>query len=505
MNRINSDAEFCGKVPLHQTNLVQPHGVLLIIDRSDLSILQASENVTAIFGKSAAEIVEKPLQDFIGGEQATALQKRFAAPVNGLLPFTFTFPEGKHLASIQVSGNSLIVEIELQKRTAVTDDSFIAVYQELKYAMSAVEASDNTEETCRIAIEELKKISGFDKIMVYKFDEDWNGDVIAEVKEEGMDAYLGLKFPASDIPRQARELYRKTPYRLIPNVDYEPVRLYPVINPATGAFTDLSNSNLRSVAGVHIEYLRNMGVVASMSTRILVDGALWGLIACHHRSPKYLSFEMCSMFELLSNIISAKIASVQKEEQFGYRNDMQDLYTELVEDIYREGNLPLAIHNRNKELLKLLNADGISLVMNKQIDSYGAAPSDSEVEEMVLWLQSSHASRLYHQPSLGSVYEPAEKYAGIASGILALPIQGERGNFILAFRPEVLRKVNWGGNPNEAIRFEPDQKNYHPRNSFKIWQQTVQQTSVPWRQEEIEAAEQFRNFVVDYTLNKMYS
>jgi two-component system, chemotaxis family, sensor kinase Cph1 len=502
---VNYEAEFCGKVPLNQTNMIQPHGVLLVVDQKDFRILQLSENAEDIFGLNFKEIVSKSLFNLMWEAQAKKFRERFEQKFHGKLPFTISFASGDYLASVQSNDGSLLVEVEKEKRSHNNTDSFLDVYQELKYAMTVVEAARTTKKACEIAVNELKRISGFDKIMIYQFDREWNGDVIAEVKEEGMDAYLGLKFPASDIPKQARDLYQKTPYRLIPNVDYEPVKLYPVLNPLTNAFTDLSNSNLRSVAGVHLEYLRNMEVAASMSTRILVDDQLWGLIACHHRTPKYLSFEMCSVFELLSNVISAKISAVQKHDVLSYKTRMQNVYSEILEEVYKEENLPGSFIKRQDQLLKLLSADGIAFVTNDEVVTLGETPGDTEIAELILWLQPNINSGVYHQNSLSSVFEPAEKYAELASGILALPIQPEKGSYILAFRHEALQKVSWGGNPNEAIQFTADRKQYHPRNSFNQWQQTVKQTSIPWKPEEIEVAENFRNFVLEYTLNKIYN
>lgn len=503
--KINYEAEFCGKVPLNQTNMIQPHGVLLIVDSASFKIIQLSENAGEIFGIDFKEVISKSLFDFLDKSQAEKFKERFQSKPVGKLPYILSFVTGDYLASVETPDQLLIIEIEKEKRSDTNTDSFLNIYQELKYAMTAVEAANTTEEACEVAVKELKRISGFDKIMIYQFDPEWNGDVIAEVKEEGMDSYFGLKFPASDVPKQARDLYKKTPYRLIPNVEYVPVRLYPVINPSTNAFTDLSSSNLRSVAGVHLEYLKNMGVTASMSTRILVDGQLWGLIACHHRTAKYLSFEMCAVFELLSNVISAKISAVQKQDVFTYRSSMQSLYAELLEDIYKEENLHGSFEKKKNELLKLLSADGIALIDNHQVFLVGNTPDDTDVAEIVVWLQSQTANKIYHNSHLSSLFEPAEKYSKIASGILVLPIQPEKGSYIVAFRPEALQKVNWGGNPNEAVQFEADGKKYHPRNSFNQWQQTVKQTSIPWKAEEIEVAENFRNFVVEYTLNKIYN
>lgn len=505
-NQKNYDSEFCGRVPLHQTNMIQPHGVLMIVRRDDLSIIQVSENVDTLTGTPAPEVVEKKLTDYLPPRQIAQIEERFKSKIEGKLPFTFSFTHNgntkDYLALVQVQQDFFIVEIE-KAEVNETDNSFIAVYQELKFVIAAIEAAATIEEAGNIAIAELKRISGFDRIMVYCFDADWNGTVIAEVKEEGMDSYMGLKFPASDIPKQARELYRKNAYRLIPNAEYKPVRLYPVLNPVTHAFTNLSDANLRSVAGVHVEYLRNMKVVASMSTRIKKDDALWGLIACHHRTPKYLSYQICALYELLSNIISAKITSLENHSVHSFKSSMHQLYSKMVEHIYKSNDLVQGLYEQKEQLLELLKADGIAVVMNKQVHTFGTTPDNAAVEDLVFWLQSNGVSKTYEETSLSTAYDNAESYTSVASGLLALPIQPDRGNFILAFRPEAVQKVSWSGNPNEAINFEPDGKKYHPRASFRLWQETVKNNAVPWKNEELEIAENFRNFVVGYTLNKL--
>ena len=504
LNVINrNETEFCGKVPLHQTNLLQPHGYLLIVEKETFRILQAGENITPLCNLPAQQLVNTSLSEYIPAEEMEKIRSRFSRQVSGSLPFFLPFPSGVYLATIKAQDAYFVFEIEKDSRPASGRDLFIDIYQDLKYVMAAIDEAGTTLEACRVAIEELKKISGFDKIMAYQFDEDWNGDVIAEVMEEGMDSYLGLKFPASDIPKQARELYRKTPFRLIPNTRYDAVKIYPVINPLTNVFTDLSDSNLRSVAGVHIEYLRNMKVTASMSTRILKNDKLWGLIACHHREAKYLSFEKCAIFELLSNVLSAKVSAMQNQDQFHYQSQMQELHTDLVEEVFRENDLVKGLKSGDQKLLQLLKADGVALVLSKNIETIGKVPAEQDIEDLVIWLQSANRNKIYHQPSLSAVFEPAEHYAQEASGLLALPVQAEKGCFILAFRPEAVTKVNWGGNPEEALHFEADGKRYHPRASFRLWQQQVVKTSLPWRGAELEVAEQFRNFVVEYTLNKV--
>lgn len=491
------DEGFCGKVPLHQTNAIQPHGLLIIAQVRSLYILQVSENAESFFGIKPSDLVDQSLSNFISEEQTQKLSERFTENIKAKIPFALTIKGKEFIAIVQQQNDLLIFEMEAVHKEA----SFIHLYEDLKFAGAAIEAAPTTPDACAVAAKELKRLSGFDKIMIYQFDEEWNGDVIAEEMEEGMESYLHLKFPASDIPKQARELYRTNPYRIIPNVTYEPVRLYPLLNPVTNSFTDLSNCNLRSVAGVHLEYLRNMHVAASMSTRILKDGKLWGLIACHHRTPKYLSFEMCSFFELISNNVSAKVASLQNTDTSRYKSSMHQLHAQLVEDFYQTNSITATAFQHQDELLNLLKADGMAFVIDKQIEVIGTTPGKTELQDLVFWLQTNGVNKIYQQPSLANVYEQAEEYAHEASGLLALPIQPDKGDYVLAFRHEAVRNVNWGGNPNEAVQFEPNNTTYHPRNSFKIWQETVQKTSMPWRDEELEIAENFRNFLIEFSLN----
>lgn len=500
----NYDSQFCGRVPLNQTNMVQPYGVLMLVAKDNWQILQVSENVEALLGKTAPEAVNTSFAEYISAEQKESLEKRLAEE-SGRFAFTFSFGNKRELkdftALVQAHNDYLVFEIEL----AADSDAqkpFIEVYQELKQTISGIDAAISVEHAAALLAKELKRLSGFDKIMIYQFDEDWNGTVIAEEMAEGMDSYLGLKFPASDIPKQAREMYRTNPYRLIPDADYKPVKLYPVINPVTHAFTDLSVTNLRSVAGVHIEYLHNMRVTASMSTRILKGGQLWGLISCHHRTAKYLSYQACSLFELLSDLISARLTALDYQQEALFKTNMHLLYAQVVQNIYKGKNLHEGLMQQQQKVLDLLKADGVAVVDQKEIKTFGLTPSHGDIENLVFWLQTKGVTAVYPVTSLAAQYEGAEAFVAEASGMLALPIKPESGAFILAFRPEAVRNVAWGGNPDEAITFTEDKKGYHPRNSFNQWQQTVKKQALPWTGEELEMAENFRNFVQAFSHSK---
>lgn len=501
----NYDSEFCGSLPIHYINLVQPYGVLLVLQKETLNIVQASENAEEVFEVPVDQLLQKTLYNWLDTLSADVLTRKLSGNIKEKIPVSLTIGNKKALALVHDKETYLLIELELLNGAGKRDMSFVDVYQEVKYAMAAIDQAAGSQEVCVIAARELKKLSGFDKVMIYLFDENWNGNVVAEEMEEGMESYLGFTFPASDIPKQARALYLNNPYRFIPDRDYIPVKLYPVINPLTESFVDLSDCNMRGVAAVHVEYLKNMKVTASMSTRIIHNEKLWGLIACHHRTAKPMSYQECSVFELLSNVISAKITSLINREQLFLTTQINNRRSLLVEHIYNAGSIAKGLENSGDDILHLFNASGVALVQGGAITTRGQVPDREELEDMVLWLNAKKLHQVFCENHLADVYEHAAAYADVASGMLVIPVNIAEDEYLVLFRPEVIRTINWGGNPDEAIRFETDAKNYHPRHSFKLWQQTVRNTSLPWKEEEFQAAESLRSFIFEYvTRHKDY-
>lgn len=499
----NYDAAFCGSLPLNFINHVQPYGQLVVLQKSDLQIVQVSQNVEELLGIPIEDILGKPFSSFIAGDGYAKLQELSNAPVSDKLPLSFSFngSSAQHLGIVHVKED--IILIELEKIEAYVNNSFLAVYQRLKHAMAAINSAGTIDDVCTVAAAEFKSISGFDKVMIYRFDEQWNGTVIAELKEEGMDTYLGLRFPASDVPRQARELYYRNPYRQIPDRGYTPVKLLPVINPVTESFTDLSDCNLRSVANVHLEYLKNMSVTASMSIRIIKDNKLWGLISCHHKSSKFLNYEVCSVLELLSGVISQKISNLATGAELRYTGYLKSIESKLIEQIYNSGSFINGLVDHDNSISNILHTDNFIIINDKKYISRGAVPAEPIVRNIVMWLQGMDINNVFHTTNLSEVYEAGTQVSGVASGMIVLPVNPGKGNYIIGFRPEVVHVVDWGGNPNEAIHFEENRKNYHPRNSFGVWQETVKNTSLPWSKEEIAVAESFRNVLVGFSLKKL--
>lgn len=500
----NYDSEFCGSIPLHLVNLIQPHGILLVADIAELRLVQASENIETRFSISLDELLEKPLSHFLSLAQFEDVKEKIVSGSREeKIPLSLDFAiQGKTVAfTVLIHIHARYIIMELEEIPAHTPQaSFNSLYQQIKYITSTLKQASTTLQLADIAVKQLKKFSGFDRIMIYQFDSLWNGTVIAEAKEEDMDSYLDLRFPASDVPKQARDLYFKNPYRLIPTRNYTPVRLIPVLNPLSLQFTDLSDCNLRSVAPVHLEYLTNLHICASMSLPIIIEDRLWGLISCHHKSDKNLSYEQRSALEIISGIISVQLAAKEKEKTILLRAKLSATVAKIVEQLYSRANFMDALLDKSAHVLDLLSLTGAALIYDDSIHTIGSTPKEEAMTELTAWLRRKGLEQLFVTDTLPKLYEASKPYKDLASGLMALPLNTQQGEYLLGFRPEVLQTVSWGGNPNEAIQLEKDGKTYHPRHSFAIYQETVKHTSLPFHKEEIAAAEFLRNVLIERLL-----
>lgn len=490
-NKINYDSEFCGSLPLHQVNLIQPYGYLLVISLSDLELVQVSENTEEIFHIPVRQLTGMKMEELLQAKETEQLKGKIQSGIPGNIPFSFSIQRDNasknYLALLHVKQEYVIIEVQEVLKNG--QKRFADVFHQVKYIIEKIDTAESINEVCRFAAAELKAVTGFDKVMLYTFDSEWNGTVMAEEMEKGMEKYIGLKFPASDIPRQARQMYMINPYRFIPTRDYTPVRLYPVINPITHTFIDLSGCNLRSVAAVHLEYMANMKIMASMSTRLLVDNQLWGLISCHHRTEKKPDYETCAILEITSNYIAAKISSLTNKENINCVNKLQSLRTEMVNQIYSAADLETALFKQNTKITELFNAGGAVYFENNRIREYGNVPEKNEIESLMFWIQAKNISDVYTETCLSSVFEDAAEYTESASGILVIPVHSSKGAFLVLFKPEAVRTVIWGGNPSKAVNFEKDGSGkYHPRHSFQSWKEQVRYNAEPWSDEELSIA-----------------
>lgn len=383
------DSEFCGSIPLNFINLVQPHGVLLVLNKKDLRIAQLSENTEEFLGLAPADLLDKPLAHFIDEEQLAYMQEKVIGKESAHhLPvhISWRVPEERTFSGLLYAKEAYLL-LELEPLTfSGTGESFIRIYQEIGQVVAALKGSSSVEKLGAIAAEELKRLSGFDKVMIYQFDKDSNGEVVAERHEPGLPSYLGLHFPASDVPKQARELYLKAPYRLIPNVHAQAVKLYPVINPLTSRLSDIAECSLRAVPLVHIEYLKNMEVGASMSTPIVVGNRLWSLISCHHKVAKAISFELRSSFQIISGIFSAQLSALEKENSFIFASALHKVELKLFEQLYSRNSLEEGLFLEPSYLHDLLKVNGLVLVTKDSYETSGEVPDKFFMHTLIKWL-----------------------------------------------------------------------------------------------------------------------
>lgn len=480
MNIPDFDAEFCGTLPLNQINHIQPYGFLLVTDKK-LQILQVSDNISGLTTTGSDKLPGMGLKDLFGEqvEQAILARLKFNS-TRFSLPLTFKAEKEINLSAIvSFDQDFVFVELEKQDKHLLLADT----YHDINSVLQMLESAPDFEHLLQESVTALKNLSGFDKVMIYRFDENWNGHVVAEAMEPGMDSYLDLHFPASDIPRPAREMYKKNPYRLIPDASYKPVPLYPIVNPTTKKFTDLSSCNLRGVARVHLEYLSNMKVGASMSTRIVKNNQLWGLISCHHQVPRRVTHEKCILFELVSNLISSRLTALEIAVDALRSEKQQGAVADIIRSLYSAPNVRDSLYNAFSKISQFYEADGIAYISNNHVSRSGKTPNDAQLMALSNWLHAKNFQGPFITNHIASEYRQAEEFSEDACGMVVLPIMNSQNEYLFIFREERKKSIAWGGNPHDAVTFEDGQKqNYHPRNSFAVWKQLVTGTSLPFDQ-----------------------
>ncbi|MBC7452043.1 MAG: GAF domain-containing protein [Cytophagales bacterium] len=496
------DAEVCENIPLHNTNKIQAYGFLIVTD-NNFTIIQISDNVPELFEQPQSDFLLHNLNTFIQKEQYEELiTKVDHKNIQDNIPLTLEFSIAEKTlyfnALIHLKKEYIIIELEKTKEHSFRN--FTSLYQEIRYISALLKGSTDLDELCQLAAVNLKNISGFDRIMIYKFDDEWNGKVLGEAKEEYMDSYMHLHFPSSDIPKQARQLYLKNAYRLIPDIKYKPSFLIPEVNSVVNGITDLSECNLRSVAEVHLEYLNNMDVQASMSVPIIKDQQLWGIVACHNKKPKKVSYEVRSTFELLSSILSEQITSKETRNILEKRIRLSASFETLLEQMSSSQDFIGGLTGDHVNFLELLNITGAAIIYENNYNAIGDVPDQAFVTMLMEWHHLNLSGRIYYTNNLPGAYEQAIPYAELASGVIFLPLSLDRKYYIIGFRKEYVRTIAWAGNPGHDKGLSGDIHALHPRNSFSVFHDQFRFHSEKWDAVEIEMAENLLKAVLEIIL-----
>jgi light-regulated signal transduction histidine kinase (bacteriophytochrome) len=490
------DLTECDREPIHVPGSIQPHGVLLVLTEPSLAVTHVSVNARELLGIDPEGAIGRALEDVLGEAVCRIVREALARPHPALASPLPIEREGRAFDGLlHRQRGATFLELELQR----PETNLPSTNKQLREAFRRLQTIQHAETLMRFTVEEIRALTGFDRVLFYQFHDDDHGEVVAEARAEHVESFLGLHFPASDIPRQARALYTANWLRLIPDVDYAPVTIVPRSAAEDPRPLDLSRCFLRSVSPVHVEYLKNMNVSASMSVSIVRDGRLRALVACHHREPRYLPFFVRDTCELLARGVSLKLVGVEELDRKMELTARRAIVSTLSEHMRAAPGGPTSgLLAHGAELLDLVRATGAAVRDGHGVRLIGSTPPAGEVDAIIAWLQRREAP-VFETSTLPRVCPAALDLAATASGLLALSIPTRPPTHVLWFRPELPQTVAWAGEPLTP-KPDPLDQRIRPRRSFEAWKELVTGQSARWSAEDVEVATEIRRCAIEVDL-----
>ncbi|MFV8224338.1 ATP-binding protein [Christiangramia aquimixticola] len=473
------DLSKCEKEPIHIIGVTQPHGAVIACDK-DGNITHASENTEAVLGYNAQSLLNQKISRLIGEDLWNKYKNGISE--KAVLETADLILNGKPIIVVpHLSNDKLLLDFEQYDKKSSNYD----IQVELTTLLKKLGSAGTINELCSEAVDITRSIFGYDRVMIYKFDEEWNGQVVAEAKKENMESFLGLNYPASDIPKQARELFYKNKVRVISDVNYKPVKL---LSNTPHSPLDLTNSQLRGVSPIHIEYLQNMNVGASMTAALISNGKLWGLITCHHSQSKLVDFYQRQTCEFLVGIFSNELTLKNSENYLENIQKKEILKTELLQQVYRSDSIENGLFESALKLTDFIDCNGAALILNENIKGIGEVPDDALIKDLIADFLSKKKESVFFSNQLPQVYPDAARFENVATGILSVRLGDNNDNYLIWFRSEVVKNVSWGGNPNNKAYYNEDKKRLSPRKSFEKWTEKLRGVSNVWNDFEIKGA-----------------
>lgn len=498
------DLDNCAREPIHVPGSIQPRGIFLAVTEPDLVVRHASQNLPEMLGHAVDDALGHPLERVLGADAAGAIEHhvRTWGNLRARNPLLVTVG-GVELDVVLhriLSGESTLLVVEVEPASGPRPFSFPNTYQAVRGAVEQLNHAHDLAQLYEITAREVRALTGFDRVMIYRFDDEYNGEVVAEAKGPDLNPFLGLHYPASDIPPQARALYEKNWVRLISDVGYTPARIVPGLDEETGLPLDLTHSILRSVSPIHVEYLGNMGVAASMSISLLRDGRLWGLIACHHYAgPHDPPFGVRAAAEFLGSSLSLRLVARVEEDELEARVRAAGTLSALLTAGRDEDRALASTLVGRTSVLDLVPAQGAVVCADGVVDHVGRVPVDPTA--LLAWVAEQDAEVVVRDAL--AEQEPAlVALVPDVAGLLALRLPD--GQAVVWLRHEAVRNVDWGGDPhNKAIAVrEGDDVRLSPRKSFALWRETVRGRSEPWTEREVRSAEELRARLLEVLLER---
>lgn len=483
------DLSTCAREPIHIPGSIQPHGFLLVIDPATDRVVQAAGDVASLVGFQSS-VAGLKAETILGGSLADLLRQSGTTlnhePVYIGKTQTRTGADLTLLAH-QAQGAAIVEAIP-----AGPSMSAAVILANIRAITEHVGGAPDVPEACSLAAAEVRRITGYDRVMIYRFHADGSGAVIAEAKDDGLAPFLNHRYPESDIPKQARELYRRSTIRSIPDVSYVPAPLVAMPNEVTDQPLDMTHCMLRSVSPVHIRYLKNMKVGASMSVSLLPRGNLWGLIACHDTSAKILPYEVQETCRHVGQILSHLIAAREESDSDRMARKLGAARAKAL-GVLARADKPEAIFDICPELQAIADCDGFAVCVGPKVVTAGCCPEESQVRELATLLAPHLVEQeVYVTDRLPEDEPRAAPFATLASGLLALRLPGDDPVVLMWFRAEQVQDVMWAGNPHAPLEPGSRPGALNPRASFVAWKETVRGRSRPWTPADIYSVRAFK-------------
>lgn len=501
--RLNIDLTYCDREPIHILGTIQSHGFLIAIDRM-CSVTYHSDNIHKYLKNAPINLLGEDIKviepcfdqqepvNFIG--QLITIGK--VSGFEQINPFTVNINGQSFHLIISVSGDNYLLEFEPAAFYNSKD-----IQRTIGRSISEMLADKNLQNLLSNTAAQVKNVIGYDRVAVYRFAPDGHGEVIAETKNNDLPSWLGLHYPASDIPKQARELYKKNFTRLITNVNTTPSTIV-TSAPYANIPLDLTCSQLRAVSPVHIQYLKNMGTQSSFSISLLYKQELWGLIACHNYTPRFIDYRSRESAKLIGQILSSALEFRQDEENQQTMERYKNAVDQLSRYMLKDDRVEEALTTHTPSLMDVVNADGAVLILENRTIKLGETPDDAQLTGLLAWIKDNIVDSLYYTSNLSAVYPDAVPYKSIASGIMICTLSRELDEYVIWFKHEQTKTVNWAGKPDKPVELSPEgERILSPRNSFEIWSETVAFTSLDWSNEEVKSAIRLRSEIA-YALNQ---
>jgi chemotaxis family two-component system sensor kinase Cph1 len=498
------DPSECAQEPIHRPDAVQPHGVLLVLDAKNQIIRAISENCVTYLGRTFEALLGESVQAVMQAEDLPAfvqmLNREPALPYN---PFKMSCLVGGKMrvfdAVLHRYRGALILELE--PTTKAVGEAFVNVYQETRAAVNKLRQAEDLKDLTAILTQQIRLMTNFDRVCVYRFDSRYNGQVISESRKPGATSFLGYHFPEGDIPQQARQLYKISPIRAVPDVMYEPAPLrYASSYAKKDRPVDLTMAVLRSLSPKHRDYTKNMGVQASMSVSLLHDGELWGLLICGHESGTlHIPYELRTACEFLCEVTTSLIGAKTADSDKAYRTFLSETNAALLEQMFQDQDIVRGLCEHATDLRQVCAASGAVIFIDGKLTCLGVTPAEAEIKELIDWLSRQELKSMYVTDSLSVDFTPAQSYIGMACGLLAAPLSGSKNSFLLWFRGEQEVRKIWAGDPTKDAKTSSG-KATTPRPSFKAHEQVIRLQAKPWETLEKEAVAELRRVVVDVVL-----